>query len=96
MHIYMVYDKKTGDVLHMHHEVDAERRSVPCNPEDVLRLAPSQFDRGSLGITVTELQQIPSPREIQFRVDVRTGAVKVERLAVTGSRKAVVPRRTAR
>ena len=75
MLVYMVYDKATGAIVHVHHTVDAEGRTVRSTDDEVLRTLPAGVDPAEVGIVVTELDSVPSGREVAFRVDVKRGAL---------------------
>jgi hypothetical protein len=75
MLVYMVYDKKTGDIVHIHRTVDAEGRSTRSTDEEVMRALPTGVDAKNVGIVATELEEMPSGREVMFSVDVRQGTL---------------------
>jgi hypothetical protein len=73
--VYMVYDKKTGDIVHVHRTVDAEGRSARSTDEEVMRALPASVHAKNVGIVATELDDVPSGREVMFSVDVTRGAL---------------------
>ncbi len=75
MLVYMVYDKKTGKIVHIHSAVDIAGRSRTCSENEVLRVLPKHIDSQAIGIASTELDPVPSGRHTLFSVDLRTGAV---------------------
>jgi hypothetical protein len=75
MLVYMVHDKRTGKIVHIHHVVDVAGRSCTCSKDDVLRALPGHIDPKTVGVASTELDQVPSGRHTAFGVDTKTGAV---------------------
>ena len=76
MLVYMVYDKKSGDIVHVHRAVDVEGRSEACTPEEVMAALPAQIDAKNVAVVPAELDDIPSGRDTVFSVDVSSGALK--------------------
>ena len=76
MLVYMVYDKRSGAIVHVHRAVDVEGRSEAVSPEEVLATLPSSFDAKNVGVVPAELEEIPSGRDMEFKVDVSSGALK--------------------
>lgn len=75
MLVYMVYDKKTGDILHVHRAVDVEGRSEACSTDEVLAAVPGKVDVKNVGVVPAEFEEVPSGRDLQFSVDVKSGAL---------------------
>ncbi len=75
MLVYMVYDKKTGTIVHIHRAVDVAGRSCTCSDEEILRALPAHIDPQAVSIASTELEQVPSGRETAFSVDTSTRVV---------------------
>jgi hypothetical protein len=75
MLIYMVYDKKSGDIVHVHRAVDVAGRSEACSPDEVLAALPGSLDPKAVAVVPAELDEIPSGRDMQFSVDVKSGAL---------------------
>ena len=75
MLVYMVYDKKTGAIVHVHRAQDDQGRSLGSTEEEILSALPAGVSRDSVGIVPTELDQVPSSRAMTFSVDVAKGAL---------------------
>lgn len=78
MIVYVVADRRSGEVLSLHHEVDAEGRSVRCREEDVLAALPADVEPDQVAVLSTELDGIPSSRDAVFAVDPERRVVSVE------------------
>ena len=76
MLVYMVYDKRSGDIVHVHRAVDVEGRSEACSPEEVLAAMPGKVDAKNVAVLPAEFDEIPSGRDMQFSVDVKSGALQ--------------------
>jgi hypothetical protein len=97
MLVYMVYDKRTGDIVHVHRAVDAEGRSEACSTEEVLAALPGKVDAKNVGVVPAEFDEVPSGRDAVFSVDVKNGALvrtPVQQRASTPAQQTT--RRTAR
>ena len=75
MLVYLVYDKKTGDIVHMHRTVNAQGRSTRSTDEEVMKALPASAKNKNVGIVATELEEVPSGRETMFSVDIRQGTL---------------------
>jgi phage tail tape-measure protein len=88
MLVYMVYDRKTGDIVHVHRVVDAEGRSSRATDEEVMRVLPAGVDAANVGIVATELENVPSGREVMFSVDTARGMLVTTPVRETTNRPA--------
>lgn len=93
MLVYMAYDMKSGQVVHLHRTVDAGGRSTRSTDEEVLRALPPGLDPKGVGIVVTEMDSVPSGRDVVFSVDVTRGALVSTPAAATV--KAATARKSA-
>jgi len=75
MIVYVVADAATGDVLSLHHEVDADGRDVRCWDEGVLATLPPGVNRDQVIVLSTYLDGIPSGRDAAFEVDLQRRTV---------------------
>lgn len=75
MIVYVVADGASGEVLSLHHEVDADGRDVRCWNDDILATLPPDVDRDNVMVLSTELDGIPSGRDAAFEVDLQRRTV---------------------
>ncbi|MCA1011402.1 hypothetical protein [Halobacillus halophilus] len=75
MLVYMIYDKSSGEIVHMHRNVDIHGRSYTCTEEEIHRMIPPHIDRKSVGYISTELDQPPSGRQVKMSVDLTKNAL---------------------
>jgi hypothetical protein len=86
MPVYLFYDKKSGEILHIHREVAAETgRTVELNPDQLLKdfrsLLPPKADAAVLA-----LDQEPE-REHGFRYAVDAGSKRLKKTRKPWGRK---------
>lgn len=72
MLVYMVYDKKSGKIVHVHRAVDSAGHSCTCSEDEVIQTLPPHIEANAVGIVSTEMAQVPSGRQVAFSVDVKT------------------------
>ena len=75
MLVYMVYEKSSGKIVHTHRAVDVAGRSATCSAEEIRRVLPANIDPEEIGIVSTEMDETPSARHMEYRVDVSTGTL---------------------
>ncbi|WP_026819290.1 hypothetical protein [Arthrobacter castelli] len=80
MHIYLMVDKGTGEILGMHHAVDPEGRSTRVSEEEALDGLPPGVERNQVCVLGADVDAVPSSREATFDVDLRNRTVTVRRL----------------
>jgi hypothetical protein len=77
MKMYVVYEKRTGRIVHLHHSVDTSGRSRDCSDEEVLSMIP-EADPSALGVVEADLESGPSGREPALVIDTKSGELRRE------------------